>query len=158
MIKVNNREEESRLMKVLSENGYFWKGSRNVYESDICGKYPYFLDENAEYKDLSPIHEFKGDYKSVDEFINIYNEANKMMDSLGFPKLEEMVNHPSHYQGEGGMEAIDAMIGIFGKEETKIFCKINAFKYICRLGKKDDEIQEAEKAKWYINKFVELSK
>lgn len=68
---------------------------------------------------------------------------------------KEMVNHPSHYNN-GTIECIDAMIGLFGKEETKSFCKLNAFKYITRLGLKDDAKQDADKAIWYINKYKEL--
>lgn len=41
----------------------------------------------------------------------------------------EMVNHPSHYNS-GNMECIDGMVGAFGNEEVRIFCKINAFKYL----------------------------
>ena len=31
------------------------------------------------------------------------------------------VNHPKHYTREGGMECIDEMLLIFGKEAVKIF-------------------------------------
>ncbi len=70
---------------------------------------------------------------------------------------KEMINHPSHYN-QGKIEAIDAMIGIYGEEEVSIFCKINAFKYLCRLGHKDEEVQEIGKIKWYLDKYIELTK
>ena len=41
----------------------------------------------------------------------------------------DAVNHPSHYCREGSMECIDEMILLFGKEEVKSFCKLNAWKY-----------------------------
>lgn len=69
---------------------------------------------------------------------------------------KEMVNHPQHYNA-GSMECIDGLVGAFGKEEVAIFCKINAMKYIWRLGHKDDEIQEIGKIKWYLDKYIELT-
>ena len=61
----------------------------------------------------------------------------------------EMVNHPDHYQSEGGIEVID-VIESFGLG----FCLGNAVKYILRCGKKDDAIQELKKAKWYIDREI----
>ena len=56
------------------------------------------------------------------------------------------VDHPSHYQSASGLEVID-VIEAFGLG----FSLGNAVKYICRCGKKtDNEIQELEKAKWYL--------
>lgn len=68
---------------------------------------------------------------------------------------KEMVNHPKHYC-KGKYECIDVMIDLFGVEEVKIWSKITAFKYLWRLGEKDDEIQETKKCSWYLNKFIEL--
>jgi hypothetical protein len=70
---------------------------------------------------------------------------------------KEMVNHPSHYC-QGSMECIDGLIGAFGRKEVATFCKINAMKYIWRLGHKDDEAQEIGKIKWYLDKYLELTK
>ena len=70
---------------------------------------------------------------------------------------KEMVNHPSHYC-QGDMECIDGIVGAFGKDEAVVFCKINAFKYLWRLGHKDDEGQEIGKIKWYLDKYIELKK
>ena len=68
---------------------------------------------------------------------------------------KEMVNHPDHYNN-GNMECIDGMVGAFGNDEVRIFCKLNAFKYLWRLGHKDEEAQEVGKIKWYLDKYVEL--
>lgn len=70
---------------------------------------------------------------------------------------KEMVNHPRHYC-QGSMECIDGLIGAFGRKEVATFCKINAMKYIWRLGHKDDEAQEIGKIKWYLDKYLELTK
>jgi hypothetical protein len=80
-----------------------------------------------------------------------------MKDNMGVEADKEMVNHPSHYN-QGSMECIDAIVGAYGVEEAKVFCKINAFKYLWRLGHKDAEEQEIGKIKWYLDKYVNLSK
>lgn len=63
------------------------------------------------------------------------------------------VNHPSHYTH--GMEAIDEMVLIFGKEAVKNFCLCNAWKYRKRAIYKNGE-EDMDKADWYINKYKEL--
>lgn len=68
---------------------------------------------------------------------------------------KEMVNHPSHYN-QGSLECIDGIVGAFGEEEASVFCKINAMKYLWRLGHKDDKAQEVGKIKWYLDKYLEL--
>ena len=68
---------------------------------------------------------------------------------------KEMVNHPKHYC-KGKYECIDVMVDLFGVEEVKIWSKITAFKYLWRLGEKDDVIQETKKCNWYLNKFIDL--
>lgn len=69
---------------------------------------------------------------------------------------KDMINSPAHYS-QGSVECIDAMVSAFGIEGTKAFCKINAFKYLWRLGRKDEEKQEIGKIKWYLDKYMELS-
>lgn len=53
---------------------------------------------------------------------------------------------------------LDAMIKQYGIYETAVFCKLNAFKYKYRRGKKPTETWEddTEKMVWYINKYNEL--
>lgn len=68
---------------------------------------------------------------------------------------KEMVNHPAHYS-QGKYECIDVMVQNYGKEATMDFCKLNAFKYMWRLGHKDEEAQEIGKIKWYLDKYLEL--
>lgn len=65
--------------------------------------------------------------------------------------MKEKVNHPKHYGGEDNpyeaikvIEAWDANFNIG-----------NVLKYISRCGKKDVEIQELEKAAWYLNREIE---
>lgn len=61
---------------------------------------------------------------------------------------KEMVNHPEHYN-RGEIEAIEVI------EDWNLYFSVgSAVKYISRLGAKDDEIQELEKAKWYLNRVI----
>lgn len=65
----------------------------------------------------------------------------------------ETVNHPNHYNS--GMECIDEMLLIFGKEATEHFCLLNAWKYRYRAIDKNGK-EDLEKSHWYINKYKEL--
>lgn len=67
---------------------------------------------------------------------------------------EDVVNHPNHYTN-GGMECIDEMILIFGKEAVADFCICNAWKYRRRAIYKNGE-EDIQKSHWYINKYKEL--
>lgn len=65
--------------------------------------------------------------------------------------LNDDVNHPKHYQ-RGGVECIDVVEGMG-------FLRGNAMKYLWRAGQKDasadGEIQDLEKARWYISREIE---
>lgn len=65
---------------------------------------------------------------------------------------KEMVNHPKHYQGNG-LEAID-VIEAFNLN----FNLGNAVKYILRCGKKDNDLQELNKAIWYLERELKNRK
>lgn len=67
----------------------------------------------------------------------------------------DAVNHPAHYNREGAMETIDEMVALFGKQETIIFCKLNAWKYRERAMYKGGE-EDMKKSDWYIKKAAEL--
>lgn len=66
------------------------------------------------------------------------------------------VNKPKHYNREGGMQCIEEMELIFGREAVKIFCKLNAWKYRYRAADKNGE-EDLRKSDWYLNKYKELS-
>lgn len=66
------------------------------------------------------------------------------------------VNHPSHYAG--AIECKDAMIQQFGTEKYKIFCQLNAFKYLWRSDMKHETPDEdLAKAGWYLVEYAALS-
>ena len=64
------------------------------------------------------------------------------------------VNHPSHYTAYKGLEIIDLA-------EQMNFNKGNAVKYIARAGLKggpEKEIEDLEKARWYISREIDRLK
>lgn len=63
-------------------------------------------------------------------------------------------DHPAHYQASGtgagvGVECIDAMEMIWGRDAVKLFCELNAFKYLWRSKKKGGD-NDIAKATWYL--------
>ena len=67
----------------------------------------------------------------------------------------DVVNHPTHYES-GKFECIDVMEETQGKDAVMGFCLCNAFKYLYRHNRKNG-IEDIKKAKWYINKYIELA-
>jgi hypothetical protein len=60
------------------------------------------------------------------------------------------VSHPSHYN-QGKIEVIE-----FIEDQGLNFSRGNAVKYIARAGKKAFELEDLQKAAWYINREIEL--
>jgi hypothetical protein len=72
------------------------------------------------------------------------------------PKEYDYIN-PSHYKS-GGIEVIDMMLAIWGREKLIAHCEMTAFKYRMRAGTKPDQPieRELEKARWYDEKAKKL--
>lgn len=68
--------------------------------------------------------------------------------------MNDNVNHPSHYT-DGKIEVIS-----FIEDKGLNFHRGNAVKYIARAGKKDPEreVEDLEKAKWYLEREIERLK
>ena len=66
---------------------------------------------------------------------------------------DDPVNHPSHYTAYVGLEIIDLT-------EQMNFNRGNAVKYIALAGLKnpETELQDLEKARWYIDREIERIK
>ena len=72
------------------------------------------------------------------------------------PTTFDAVNNPAHY-ASGKYECIEVMEDNFGKEKTKDFCLLNAFKYLFRCNKKHKTpIEDIKKAIWYLNHYLEI--
>lgn len=70
-------------------------------------------------------------------------------------EIKEQVNNPAHYGGDTQYECIKVLEAWLPKEQLIGFLRGNAIKYLCRSGKKDEELQEWRKAAWYINRGIE---
>ena len=83
--------------------------------------------------------------KSDDKFDN-FIPLKDVAPSVNGKPVNDNVNHPSHYE-TGSFECIDVMLETQGKD---------AFKYIYRHNNKNG-LEDIQKAKWYIDKYIELS-
>ena len=64
---------------------------------------------------------------------------------------KEMVNHPRHYGGEGNpYEAIKVI-----EAWDLNFSLGNVVKYISRAGKKNETLEDLEKASWYLDRAIQ---
>lgn len=67
---------------------------------------------------------------------------------FGRPSSPDVVNHPPHYTSHpSGVECIEIV-------EHLNFCVGNAIKYLWRAGLKGDDIQDLEKARWYVDREI----
>ena len=66
--------------------------------------------------------------------------------------LNKNVEHPQHYGGADNPYEAIKVIEAWGLD--KDFLLGNVVKYIARAGKKDDLVQELEKAKWYLERRI----
>ena len=72
-------------------------------------------------------------------------------------RVSDAVNHPPHYQGK--VECIDAIASALGHDAFIAFLRGQVIKYMWRLGRKGDALEDAKKGKWYASRLVEeLSK
>nr|DAX99474.1 MAG TPA: nucleotide kinase [Caudoviricetes sp.] len=63
--------------------------------------------------------------------------------------MSEYINHPDHYN-QGDIEVIDVI------EDWNLgFHLGNAIKYIARAEHKDNTRQDLEKAKWYLQRYID---
>lgn len=67
----------------------------------------------------------------------------------------DKVNHPEHYETGAQFECIDVMIETQGVESVMDFCICNVLKYVYRHRRKNG-LEDIEKAKWYLDKYLEL--
>ena len=65
----------------------------------------------------------------------------------------DMVDHPPHYN-EGGLECIDYIKQQLG-DQFPSYLEGSIIKYIHRNKYKDANIQDLEKARWYLNRLIE---
>lgn len=68
--------------------------------------------------------------------------------------MSDDINHPNHYQTEGGLEVIDIIKSVLGKGYYEAYCIGNVLKYISRYKKKNG-IEDLKKARVYMNYVID---
>lgn len=64
----------------------------------------------------------------------------------------DMVNHPPHY-ASGKIECIDAIESALG-EGFGPYLRGQVIKYLWRAGKKNNEIEDLQKAEFYLRRLI----
>ena len=72
-------------------------------------------------------------------------------------KAEDVVNNPSHYN-TGDIECIDAIKESMSSVAFKGYLKGNCMKYRWRYDYKGKQVQDLQKAGWYLNKLTAIVK
>lgn len=72
--------------------------------------------------------------------------------------MNEAVNHPNHYGGEGNPYETIKVLRAWDLQMAKGFCWGNLIKYVSRAGKKDAELKDLEKAAWYANELADIQR
>lgn len=67
----------------------------------------------------------------------------------------DVVNHPNHYVEGRKYEPVDVAEDWELDKDAYLF---NVFTYISRAGRKDDIVQDLEKARWYLDRRIKCLK
>lgn len=66
----------------------------------------------------------------------------------------EAVDHPAHYGGADNVYETIKVVEAWSLD----FHVGNAVKYLSRAGKKGDRLTDLEKARWYVDRAIQLEK
>jgi hypothetical protein len=69
--------------------------------------------------------------------------------------VEDVVNNPDHYN-TGSIECIDAIQESMSSVAFKGYLKGNCMKYLWRYDYKGKQVQDLQKAGWYLNKLTSI--
>lgn len=68
--------------------------------------------------------------------------------------MEDLVNHPSHYQSESGLEAIQVIEAFTAHlSGAEAVCTANVLKYMLRWKNKNG-LQDLKKTEWYLKRLI----
>ena len=121
-----------------------------ILHAESTKSFSYTLDSSSKdrlvFKDgwLTGVIVYKKD-TADDDFL--HSPDSSVYKPIEAEDLVDMINHPSHYTQYLGLEVIDLT-------EQMNFNKGNAVKYIARSGFKSNEIEDLEKAAWYIAREI----
>jgi len=93
----------------------------------------------------------KNEGRSKDNYSYVHPTQEEIINhNIKESRKNEMVDHPNHYGGKGNIyEAIKVI------EAWELGFNLgNAIKYISRVGKKLNTLEDLKKASWYINREI----
>jgi hypothetical protein len=70
-------------------------------------------------------------------------------------EVEDVVNNPNHYN-TGNIECIDAIEESMSSVAFKGYLKGNCMKYLWRYDYKGKQVEDLQKAGWYLQKLTEM--
>lgn len=80
--------------------------------------------------------------------LTVYTPTIKRVDGEDVRIEHDAVNHPSHYT-RGKIEVID-----FIEDQQLPYHLGNVIKYIARAGHKGDKLEDLQKARWYLDRYI----
>jgi hypothetical protein len=95
------------------------------------------------------INELYADY-SGEDLMAIGINCNRLV----LENEPDMVLNPPRYN-QNGIETIDYMRAYSTKEEFCGHCRLTAIKYLSRMNTKDEPLENAKKARWYLDYLIE---
>lgn len=85
---------------------------------------------------------------------DISDEEKELVDSIMHIDFDD-VDKPAHYNA-GTIETWDYIEDVLGVYESIHYCHGNVLKYLgSRLWNKNNPVQDAKKARWYLDKMIE---
>jgi hypothetical protein len=107
------------------------------------------------YHDLAEKEEKEMTQEELDDYLNAALDDDEVV-FTGYPEEDEeeedAVNNPSHYN-TGNIECIDAIEESMSSVAFKGYLKGNAMKYLWRYDYKGKQVEDLEKAQWYLAKL-----
>lgn len=86
-----------------------------------------------------------------------YNIEDDTRYTIGDKAPADDINTPAHYHS-GGIDVIGFAEKQFSKEQLIGSHRINVIKYVTRFDKKGSPLKDLKKARFYINKLIELER
>jgi hypothetical protein len=125
------------------------------------------------HKDSLSVNDKWGFTGSDQESVGLWENRPSMQNLMGLSDLEskhaendawlelgvvkDMVNSPAHYTS-GRVEVIEIIEDAVEEAPSAqaAVMQANALKYLLRLWHKENELQDAKKAQWYLNRLISL--
>ena len=96
----------------------------------------------------SEVYSFKINNPNIAEMLYAY----KLKPNEKFVESASTVDHPQHYGGKDNPYEVIKVIEAWGLNNS--FNLGNCVKYIGRLGKKGDPLEDLKKARWYLDREI----